>query len=100
MFIFFTIKNVFENDDFILQINETLATSLMSNLIKNAFVHNIDNGTIDLIFDKNEMIISNSGKTNKLNEKTIFKEYFHGSNDINSTGLGLTLVDTICKNLP
>lgn len=69
---------------------------LLVNLIKNAIVHNIDNGEIEIELNGNLLQISNSGEDNDLSGKKIFDRYtkFAGKNE--SLGLGLSLVKKIC----
>ncbi len=85
------------NADLVLTVNEVLANVLISNLIKNAFVHNHNNGTIVISTDKNLIQISNTGKEEALPRDAIFKRFFQGSKKSGSTGLGLALVDSICR---
>ncbi|MCF8378935.1 MAG: HAMP domain-containing histidine kinase [Bacteroidales bacterium] len=74
----------------------TLIDVLLVNLIKNAVLHNIDNGKIFIETKDNEIIISNTGEEKELQAKKIFDRYtkFSGKND--SLGLGLSLVKKIC----
>ena len=88
--------NVVATDKFIVEINESLATILITNLLKNAFVHNSDNGTIIIQFASSYFSISSSGNT-PLDGNRIFERFYQGKKKEGSTGLGLALVDTICK---
>lgn len=89
---------VVQNEDFIIEMNESLATSLITNLIKNAFVHNREGGKIEVRIGKNGFEVRNTGKIDEpLNKDLIFKQYFHSKNSEESTGLGLTIVTAIAK---
>ena len=79
------------------QMNEMLATTLVTNLLKNAFVHNVDGGRICITFAKEPLRICNTGSPQPLDERKIFEPFFKGSKQEGSTGLGLSLVDGICK---
>lgn len=79
------------------QMNEMLATTLVTNLLKNAFVHNVDGGRICIMFTKDTFRICNTGSPHPLDERKIFEPFFKGSKQEGSTGLGLSLVDGICK---
>lgn len=79
------------------QMNEMLATTLVTNLLKNAFVHNVDGGRICITFAKEAFRICNTGSPQPLDERKIFEPFFKGSKQEGSTGLGLSLVDGICK---
>ena len=50
-----------EQDIFNVTINESLAVALLTNLLKNAFVHNIDGGHIRITVTKNSITFRNSG---------------------------------------
>lgn len=80
-----------------LTMNETLAVMLFTNLLKNAFVHNIDGGLIRITISSHRVIFSNTGVERALETAHIFERFYRGNNKEGSTGLGLAIVDTICK---
>lgn len=86
-----------EQQRLIFQMNEMLATTLITNLLKNAFVHNVDGGRICITFTKDIFSICNTGAAQPLDERKIFEPFFKGSKQEGATGLGLSLVDGICK---
>lgn len=90
--------NIEHNSALILNMNETLATVLFSNLIKNAYTHNLPHGRIYLSVDSDRISISNTGASCALNSDYIFRRFYQGSHREGSTGLGLSLVESICKN--
>lgn len=96
----FAYKNIqvetFLDIEFKLQINDSLAAMLVSNLIKNAFLHNINDGKIVVTVKNNEFTVSSSGDK-PLDSSKIFQRFYQGSKKEGSTGLGLALCDTICK---
>lgn len=84
--------------DFKLMINDTLAVVLMTNLLKNAFVHNINNGKILIEINSASIRLGNTGTDVMLDEKRIFDRFYQGSTKKEgSTGLGLAIVDAICR---
>lgn len=83
--------------NFVLEINESLAVILVTNLLKNAFVHNVENGKIriDVYFDS--FTVANTGDDGALDAERIFERFYHTRKREGSTGLGLALVESICK---
>lgn len=76
--------------------DSVLAGLLISNLLKNAIVHNSDPGKINLGITDEELMICNSGNKNRLAPEKIF-ERFHKDTDKNQgTGLGLAICRSIC----
>ena len=77
--------------------NEMLATTLVTNLLKNAFVHNTDGGRIVVTFAADRFTIGNTGVDTPLDATRIFEPFYKGSKQEGSTGLGLSIADGICK---
>lgn len=86
-----------EKENFHLQINETLATILITNLLKNAYVHNNEHGTIQIEIGKDYITFSNSGDLQPLDEKRVFERFYQGKKKEGTTGLGLAIVAAICR---
>lgn len=78
----------------IIRMNETLASILVTNIIKNAFVHSPEDGTVALTLTENELIVANSGDS-PLDQGRIFDRFYQGAKKDGSTGLGLALAKTI-----
>ena len=78
----------------IIRMNETLASILVTNIIKNAFVHSPEGGTVALTLTENELIVANSGDS-PLDQGRIFDRFYQGAKKDGSTGLGLALAKTI-----
>lgn len=72
-----------------------LAEILISNLIKNAVIHNIEKGVIDIHLSEDVLIIRNSGTSYREDPKHLLKRFERGEDG--STGIGLAIVDQICK---
>lgn len=81
---------------FSLFISESLASVLLTNLVKNAFVHTPEGGEIEVHSTRESFIVSNDGKE-PLDPNRIFERFYQGKKKEGSTGLGLALVDSICK---
>ena len=86
-----------EKENFHLQINETLASMLITNLLKNAYVHNNEHGTIQIEIGKDYITFSNSGDLQPLDEKRVFERFYQGKKKEGTTGLGLAIVAAICR---
>ncbi len=78
---------------FIVKMDESLATTLVTNLLKNAFLHTEQGGKIDIGIENGKLTIGNSG-SQPLDSSKIF-DRFYTSGTSGSTGLGLALVKSI-----
>lgn len=78
-------------------VNPILGDILINNLLKNAFCHNKRDGLIDIEINDNELRIENTGKQEALDSKLIFTCFYKQTDKSSSTGLGLALVERICK---
>ena len=85
--------NVNVPSGYVVQMDEMLATTMVSNIIKNAFVHSPVGGTIDVCISHDELIVSNNGDE-ALDKARLF-DRFYTSGKTGSTGLGLALVKSI-----
>ena len=85
--------NVNVPSGYVVQMDEMLATTMVSNIIKNAFVHSPAGGTIDVCISHDELIVSNNGDE-ALDKARLF-DRFYTSGKTGSTGLGLALVKSI-----
>lgn len=77
--------------------NESLAATLLTNLLKNAFVHNINGGHIRIEITGCSIAFCNSGRQQALQADRIFERFYQGDKKEGSTGLGLAIVDSICN---
>ena len=74
-----------------------LALILLTNLIKNALVHNRKNGTLSIVISENRLVIANTGQEQPLDGKAVFERFHKGGPGARSTGLGLAIVRSICE---
>jgi two-component system OmpR family sensor kinase len=87
-----------ENDTLHFTMNKGLAIALISNLLKNALIHNHPEGFVNFIINKNEITISNSGNNAPLNAAVIYNRFYRQTTTNESTGLGLSIVKSILNN--
>lgn len=76
--------------------NNTLADVLISNLIKNAFVHSPENATVRIKASAKTLYVKNTGP-DKLHNLKIFSRFVKANSKTNSLGIGLSLVRKICS---
>lgn len=83
---------------FKLTMNNTLAIAMVSNLLKNAYLHNIEKGEIYIEITSASFLICNTGLPEALDETQIFTRFYQGKNKKEySTGLGLSIVQAIAR---
>ena len=83
-------------EDFTVEMNESLASTLTNNLLKNAFVHSEPGSKIAIIVRPRKLSVSNDG-VQPLDADRIFDRFFQGEKKEGSTGLGLALVKAVYK---
>lgn len=86
-----------EKGRIIAQMSPTLASSLVNNLLKNAFVHNKPNGSITVETIGKTLTICNTGDNEALDEKAIFQTFYKRSDNASSSGIGLAIAKSICN---
>jgi len=77
-------------------VSKYLIDILLNNLFSNAISHNLNNGSIKVRLTENKLIVENTGLKQILNQDNVFERFKKGSKS-EGTGLGLTLVENICK---
>lgn len=80
-----------------MQMNKELASIMVMNLLKNAFVHNRNKGMVIIVIDSSSLKIANTGTESSLDTKHIFERFYHTKKKEGSNGLGLSILDSICK---
>lgn len=85
-----------ETDVFMFLMNRDLADILVSNILGNAFKHNMMHGMIKVSIYKHELIIENTGMPLKIESERLFERFKKDQVDSNSLGLGLAIVKKIC----
>lgn len=78
--------------------NGSLMTTLVSNLLRNAYMHNTVNGEIRMTIDDGFFSIANSGPEEPLDRDMLFQRFYRRDRNIKgSSGLGLSIVKAICE---
>lgn len=84
---------------FVIHCNHALAQILVSNLVKNALLHNCQRGELQVTTTPYSLTIKNSGDT-PLDSEKLFRRFYHtldGKKD--STGLGLSIAHSIASSV-
>lgn len=77
--------------------NESLASTLITNLLKNAYVHTTQNSNIEITLINRTLTIANDGTT-PLDTEHIFERFYQEAKKKDSTGLGLALDKAVCRH--
>lgn len=91
--------HVEEKGTFTVGMDEALSGALVSNLLKNAFVHNRkDKGELYIEITSGSITVLNTGDEEMLDETHLFERFRQGkTKKEGSTGLGLSIMAAICK---
>lgn len=73
------------------------ATIMILNILKNAIIHNIENGVIEISIEKNQLIVANTGIPKSLDQDKIFNRFHKGNTSQSNTGLGLSIIKAIAN---
>lgn len=84
------------DDDVKVEMNESLAATLVSNLIKNMYVHSAVGSSGCITISSGRLIIENDGEQ-ALDGERIFDRFYQGPKSKGSMGLGLPLVAAVCR---
>ena len=79
------------------RMNPDLAQVLLTNLVKNAIIHNIPGGFVHIFIHSDVIIFENPG-SESLHSDKIFERFHTGSTSRESTGLGLAIAQAITKS--
>ena len=86
--------NISGAESLVVPMNRTLAITLIGNLIRNAYTHSPEGGSIDITINFDRLEISNDG-TMPLDAERVFDRFYRATKREGSTGLGLALVKAI-----
>lgn len=85
------------NAPFMINCNHTLAQVLLSNLLKNALLHNVEGGELSVITTSSSLQVRNSG-TAPLDESRLFQRFYRAvDGKSESNGLGLSIAYSITR---
>ena len=77
--------------------NPALIEILVNNLLRNAYIHNVPAGWVDIQLSDKQLVIQNSGPALEGDPKRLFDRFRKGRVDNRTTGLGLALVRQIAQ---
>lgn len=83
--------------EFEVRMNPSLASVLVTNLLKNAYVHNQLQGVVRIEVTNEALRICNSAQNGSLDASRIFERFYQGVKKEGSTGLGLALAQAISR---
>ena len=81
--------------DFIVDMHPLVAEYFVQNIITNAVKHNFDGGTVFVHTSANELRVKNTFN-GKMPAGNLFEKYIHDRNVVDSNGLGMAIVRSIC----
>lgn len=87
-----------EDGHLVLPIDEQMASVLVGNLVRNAFMYTPGGGSIDIRVSDSGFSISNPGESPLDEDKVFHKFYQPSGRREGSNGLGLTLARSVCVN--
>jgi signal transduction histidine kinase len=91
-----SVERSYKSKDEFLIMDHGLADILVTNLLKNAIVHNVEGGMILVEVTPQALCISNDGPELSFNEQDLFKRFVRDTKRTGNFGLGLSLVKKIC----
>ncbi len=79
---------------FVVRMNESLAMTLVANLLKNAYLHTPEGGAVAVSLCDGTLTVANDGPA-PLDGQRIFERFYQGVRKEGSSGLGLALVSAV-----
>lgn len=86
--------NIDGAESLVVEMNHTLAKTLIGNLVRNAYVHSPEDSQIDITINYDKLEIRNDGNE-PLDAERVFNRFYRATKREGSTGLGLALVKAI-----
>jgi signal transduction histidine kinase len=83
--------------DITIQANPILLDVLITNLIKNSFLHNVPKGSIHIQVTGNAFEICNTSSSSEIPRGKLFQRFFKQSDARDGWGLGLAIAKKICE---
>lgn len=80
----------------LISMSRQLSTVLVSNVLKNAFVHNAEGGDVKVRIDAGGMVVANTAVGDALDTEKIYTQFYHTPGNKSSIGLGMSLVKAVC----
>ncbi len=85
-----------EGGKFVWKVNEQMASVLVNNLVKNAYAHSAEGGSVEVHVSPAGFSVSNHGEAPLDRSKMFSRFYLPGGRKEGSTGLGLALAYSVC----
>lgn len=80
------------------EMDESLASVMLTNLLKNAYVHNRAGGRVSVTLAEERLRVANTGETDgPIDAEAAFSRFHHTQGKAHSTGLGLPIVQAVCR---
>lgn len=86
-----------ENGELVWTAHPDLMSIMISNLIKNALVHNRPDGLVGISVNQDMLLVRNSAQGPALDPSKIFGRFHKNTSDHQRVGLGLAIVKAICE---
>lgn len=86
-----------ERGELEVEMNASLAATMLTNLLKNAYVHTPEHGAIHIYISSSTLWVCNTAAGGPLDGAHVFDRFWHSSKREGSTGLGLSIVRSICR---
>jgi signal transduction histidine kinase len=87
--------SITHEENLIQTLNPELAGIMVSNLLKNAIIHNQKGGSVLLKIKSSGITIENTSTSSALDPARIFERFYKEASSASSTGLGLAIVKSI-----
>ena len=81
--------------DLTISMDPALARTLVTNLLKNAIVHNRAGGTVSVVVEQDRVIVRNTGSAQALDAERIFLRFHKETTADGGSGLGLAIAKAI-----
>ncbi len=91
-----SVERSYSGKERLITMDSGLADILVTNLLKNSIVHNVEGGKILIAVNDGALSISNDGPALSFNEQDLFKRFVRDTKRTGNFGLGLSLVKKIC----
>ena len=89
------VSNIKLPEKFVVAMNSSLASVLVTNLVRNAYIHSDAETIINIELVNGILYVKNSGDA-PLDGNAIFERFYQGKRKEGSTGLGLSIVKAVC----
>lgn len=86
-----------ENAQLSVNADSALMNIIVSNLLRNAIFHNINNGKVEVEISEHYLTVKNTGNLQSLAQEKIFTRFQKNKENQSGTGLGLAIVKAIAE---